>query len=127
MITISRPMTTPRLLDKWSFGEFHGANFRIDTVLTIVAPIIIFVVLDQFVTRSRLGKSIRAVSMSEENSKLMGININRVITLTFCIGGLTTGRRGIDTPRRRSRSGSVAWSAQASPRRFGCGWRPCTG
>jgi len=91
MITISRPMTTPRLLDKWSFGEFHGANFRIDTVLTIVAPIIIFVVLDQFVTRSRLGKSIRAVSMSEENSKLMGININRVITLTFCIGGLTTG------------------------------------
>ena len=29
--------------------------------------------------------------MSEENSKLMGININRVITLTFFIGGLTTG------------------------------------
>jgi branched-chain amino acid transport system permease protein len=29
--------------------------------------------------------------MSEENSKLMGININRVITYTFLIGGLTTG------------------------------------
>jgi branched-chain amino acid transport system permease protein len=86
MITVSRPMTTPRLLDKWSFGEFHGANFRIDTVMAIIVPIIIFVVLDRFVTKSRLGKSIRAVSMSEENSKLMGININRVITLTFCIG-----------------------------------------
>jgi branched-chain amino acid transport system permease protein len=91
IITISRPMTTPRLLDKWSYGEFHGANFRIDTLMAIVVPIIIFVVLDRFVTKSRLGKSIRAVSMSEENSKLMGININRVITLTFCIGGLTTG------------------------------------
>jgi len=91
IITISRPMTTPRLLDKWSFGTFHGANFRIDTMMAIVFPILIFFVLDQFVRRSRLGKSIRAVSMSEENSKLMGININRVITLTFCIGGLTTG------------------------------------
>jgi len=91
IITISRPMTTPRLLDKWSFGTFHGANFRIDTMMAIVSPILIFFILDQFVRRSRLGKSIRAVSMSEENSKLMGININRVITLTFCIGGLTTG------------------------------------
>jgi branched-chain amino acid transport system permease protein len=90
-LTGGRPRTAPRLLDKWSFGEFGGANFRIDTMMAIVFPIIIFVVLDRFVTRSRLGKSIRAVSMSEENSKLMGININRVITLTFCIGGLTTG------------------------------------
>lgn len=91
ILTESRPQTAPRLLEKWSFGEFHGANFRVDTVLTIIIPIVIFIMLDQFVNRSRLGKSIRAVSMSEENSKLMGININRVITLTFAIGGLTTG------------------------------------
>lgn len=89
--TNSRPTTAPRLLEKWSFGEFAGANFRIDTVMIIVASVVIFIALDQFVNRSRLGKAIRAVSMSEENSRLMGININRVITLTFCIGGLTTG------------------------------------
>jgi branched-chain amino acid transport system permease protein len=91
ILTGSRAQTGPRLLDKFSLGEFHGANLRIDTVLTVIIPVIIFVILDQFVNRSRLGKSIRAVSMSEENSKLMGININRVITLTFAIGGLTTG------------------------------------
>jgi branched-chain amino acid transport system permease protein len=91
MFTESRPRTAPRLLDKWSFGEFGGANFRIDTMLAIVIPIILFVVLDRFVNKSRLGKAIRAVSMSEENAKLMGININRVISLTFLIGGLTTG------------------------------------
>jgi branched-chain amino acid transport system permease protein len=89
--TGGRPRAAPRLLEKWSFGEFGGANFRIDTVLAIVMPIIIFIALDRFVTKSRLGKSIRAVSMSEENSRLMGININKVITLTFVIGGLTTG------------------------------------
>lgn len=91
MLTGARGQIAPRLLDKWSLGEVAGANFRIDQVMAIVMPIIIFVLLDQFVTKSRLGKSIRAVSMSEENSKLMGIDINRVITLTFCIGGLTTG------------------------------------
>jgi branched-chain amino acid transport system permease protein len=91
MITGARGKIAPRLLDKWSLGEFAGANFRIDQVMAIVMPIVIFFLLDQFVTKSRLGKSIRAVSMSEENSKLMGIDINRVITLTFCIGGLTTG------------------------------------
>jgi branched-chain amino acid transport system permease protein len=78
-------------LEKWSFGELGGANFRIDTMMAIVASIIIFFALDQFVNRSRLGRAIRAVSMSEENSRLMGINLNRVVTLTFAIGGLTTG------------------------------------
>ena len=91
MITGARGKIAPRLLDKWSLGEVAGANFRIDQVMAIVMPIVIFFLLDQFVTKSRLGKSIRAVSMSEENSKLMGIDINRVITLTFCIGGITTG------------------------------------
>ena len=91
IITASKPLAAPRVLQKWSFGSIAGAEFRIDTVLAIVAPVIVFLILDRFVTLTRLGKSIRAVSMSEENSKLMGININRVITLTFCIGGLTTG------------------------------------
>ncbi|TRZ54689.1 MAG: branched-chain amino acid ABC transporter permease [Streptomycetaceae bacterium] len=91
IVTFSRPQTSPRLLDKWSFGEIAGANFRIDTVMVIVSGIVIFFVLDRFVTKTRLGKAIRAVSMSEENSKLMGINLNRVVSLTFFIGGLTTG------------------------------------
>jgi branched-chain amino acid transport system permease protein len=91
IITASKPLASPRVLQKWSFGTIAGADIRIDTVLAIIIPIVVFVILDRFVTKTRLGKSIRAVSMSEENSKLMGININRVITLTFCIGGLTTG------------------------------------
>ena len=89
--THSAPVTSPRLLEKWSFGEVAGANFRVDTVMIIVSGGIIFFALDRFVNKSRLGKAIRAVSMSEENSKLMGINLNRVVSLTFFIGGLTTG------------------------------------
>ncbi len=91
ILTHSRPQTAPRLLEKSTLGNIWGANIRIDTTITIVASISIFIILDQFVNRSRLGKAIRAVSMSEENSRLMGINLNKVITLTFAIGGLTTG------------------------------------
>ena len=89
--THSAPVTSPRLLEKWSFGQFAGANFRIDTILIIITGALVFFCLDRFVSRSRLGKAIRAVSMSEENSKLMGINLDRVVSLTFFIGGLTTG------------------------------------
>jgi branched-chain amino acid transport system permease protein len=91
IVTHSRPQTAPRLLEKTSLGTVWGANLRIDTIITIIASIIVFVLLDQFVNRSRLGSAIRAVSMSEDNSRLMGINLNKVITLTFAIGGLTTG------------------------------------
>jgi branched-chain amino acid transport system permease protein len=91
ILTHSRPRSSPRLLEKWSFGQVAGANFRIDTVLVIVSSLILFFALDRFVSKSRLGKAIRAVSMSEETSKLMGINLNRVISATFLIGGLLTG------------------------------------
>ncbi len=94
ILTRSAPVTSPRLLDKWSFGEVAGANFRIDTVLIIIAGAIIFIALDRFVSKSRFGMAIRAVSMSEENSKLMGINLDKVVALTFFIGGLTTGIAG---------------------------------
>jgi branched-chain amino acid transport system permease protein len=94
ILTRSAPVTSPRLLDKWSFGEVAGANFRIDTVLIIIAGAIIFIALDRFVSKSRFGMAIRAVSMSEENSKLMGINLDKVVSLTFFIGGLTTGIAG---------------------------------
>ncbi|CAB4339517.1 unannotated protein [freshwater metagenome] len=91
ILTHSRPQTAPRLLEKTSLGNIWGANLRIDIIITILASITIFILIDQFVNRSRLGKAIRAVSMSEENSRLMGINLSKVITLTFAIGGLTTG------------------------------------
>jgi branched-chain amino acid transport system permease protein len=91
ILSHSRPQSSPRLLDKWSFGHFQGANFRIDTMIVIVAGLFLFFALDRFVKSTRLGKAIRAVSMSEDNSKLMGINLNRVISITFLIGGLATG------------------------------------
>jgi branched-chain amino acid transport system permease protein len=75
-------------------GEVWGANIRLDTVVTIFAAALIYFLLERFVQLSRMGKAIRAVSMNEDAAKLMGVNLNRVITTTFLVGGLATGAAG---------------------------------
>lgn len=91
MLTNSRPVGSPRVLQKTILAEVWGAVIRLDTVITIVAAAVIYFILERFIKLSRMGRAIRAVSMSEDSAKLMGINLNRVITATFMIGGLATG------------------------------------
>ena len=56
------------------------------TIITIVLGVIIMVALQLFVTYTKQGKAMRAVSEDKEASILMGINVNSTITLTFAIG-----------------------------------------
>ena len=94
ILTASRPVGSPRVLEKIILVEVWGAQIRLDTLITIVAAGAIFIILERFVKLSRMGKAIRAVSMNEDAAKLMGINLNRVITTTFLVGGLATGAAG---------------------------------
>jgi len=91
LMTASRPVGSPRVLEKVVLTEIGGAQIRLDNVITIFAAGLIFILLERFVKLSRMGKAIRAVSMNEDAAKLMGINLNRVITTTFLVGGLATG------------------------------------
>lgn len=91
LMTDSRPVGSPRILEKKVLVEIAGAQIRLDNVITIFAAGLIFIILERFVKLSRMGKAIRAVSMNEDAAKLMGINLNRVITTTFLVGGLATG------------------------------------
>lgn len=56
------------------------------TIITIGLGVIIMVALQLFVTYTKQGKAMRAVSEDKEASILMGINVNSTITLTFAIG-----------------------------------------
>jgi branched-chain amino acid transport system permease protein len=49
------------------------------------------VLLDAFVSRTKLGRGIRAVAQDKETASLMGVNIDRVIVTTFFIGGILAG------------------------------------
>jgi branched-chain amino acid transport system permease protein len=94
ILTDSRYVGSPRVLDKASLGNFFGAELRVDNVIIVVAGLILFISLSQFVQRTRLGKAIRAVSMNEDAAKLMGVNLNFVVSGTFLVGGLMTGAAG---------------------------------
>ena len=64
-------------------------------IFVIVGAIVIMVVLDQFVKRSRLGRGIRAVAMDPEAAALMGVNRDRVIQVTFLVGGVMAGAAAV--------------------------------
>ena len=71
----------------------NGTAFTIGTVdvsvlkvIIVVTAIVLMLALDTFVSRSRMGKSMRATSQDREAAGLMGIDINRSIMLAFFIG-----------------------------------------
>jgi branched-chain amino acid transport system permease protein len=94
LITKSLPREYPRVMDKSFLFSFWGADVRNDKVIIILAAGIMMIVLDLFINRTRFGKGIRAVSMDENTAALMGVNINRIITITFLMGGLMAGAAG---------------------------------
>ena len=52
------------------------------------------VLLDRIVAMTRLGKGIRAVAQDAETASLMGVDIDRIISQTFVLGGLLGGAAG---------------------------------
>ncbi len=72
---------------------FPIGNYNVTDVdiLVIGSALLMMVALDQFVRRTRLGRSIRATSQDPESAALMGVNSKRVVQATFLIGGLMAG------------------------------------
>jgi branched-chain amino acid transport system permease protein len=60
-------------------------------LLVIFSALLMMVLLDQYVRRSRLGRGIRAVAQDPEAAALMGVNSTRIVQLTFLLGGLMAG------------------------------------
>jgi branched-chain amino acid transport system permease protein len=85
----------PRVLEKQHLFTVFGADIRTDKIIVFVSSILMMVVLDRFVGRTRLGRGIRAVAQDPETAALMGVNIDRVITLTFLLGGIMAGAAGL--------------------------------
>jgi branched-chain amino acid transport system permease protein len=51
-------------------------------------------ILDRFVRQTKFGRGIRAVAQDAEAASMMGVNIDRVVVVTFLIGGLMAGAAG---------------------------------
>jgi branched-chain amino acid transport system permease protein len=84
---------TPQSLN----GTMNIAGFPVarTQLLTIITAIVMMVGLRFFIARTRTGKSMRAVAEDKEIASLMGIDINRVVVITFAIGGILAGVAGV--------------------------------
>lgn len=89
--TDSKNLDFPRLLDKNSVFQVSTAYFTADKLLVLGGAVVIFFVLNRIINHTKLGLGIRAVSQDERTSVLMGVNVNKVITFTFLIGGVLAG------------------------------------
>jgi branched-chain amino acid transport system permease protein len=65
------------------------------SVVVIVAALLMLWALWALVNRTKIGTAIRAVAEDQAAASLMGINVNRIISLTFLIGGAMGGAAGV--------------------------------
>lgn len=87
--TLSQTVGTQRVF------EIFGGVITQTQVIILVTGIAVMFLLAAVLRWTRFGKSIRAIGDSEEVSKIVGINTNRVIGLVFFIGSAIAGLAGI--------------------------------
>jgi branched-chain amino acid transport system permease protein len=69
--------------------------FKVKDLAVILLAFPLMVGLSLFVSRTRLGKAMRATAQDREAAAMMGININQTIALTFLLGGALAGAAGL--------------------------------
>ncbi len=85
-----------RITGKMTLGAtklFIGISVK--SIIVIVAAVLMLVALNYLVNATKVGKAIRAVSQDMRTASLMGINVNRIISITFLVGGLLGGAAGL--------------------------------
>jgi len=63
-------------------------------IMVVLLAIVLMIVLQTFVQRTRLGKAMRATAQDKDAAQLMGIDVNTTIALTFLIGSALAGAAG---------------------------------
>ncbi|HUZ14912.1 MAG TPA: branched-chain amino acid ABC transporter permease [Gaiellaceae bacterium] len=95
----------PRSYATYSFHNaelYHPvgwSNFRFSYIqlLIILSTVVLMLALSFFVWKTRTGKAMRAVSVDPEAASMMGIDVDRVIMVTFLLGSALAGAAGVMT------------------------------
>nr|WP_321297792.1 branched-chain amino acid ABC transporter permease [uncultured Sphaerochaeta sp.] len=64
-------------------------------ILILAVSLVMMIILKLFIDKTRMGKAMRATSLDQGTAMLMGINVNRVISMTFAIGSALAAVGGI--------------------------------
>ncbi|MGH2845343.1 MAG: branched-chain amino acid ABC transporter permease, partial [Thermoleophilaceae bacterium] len=72
-----------------------GVEISQGDALSVLTTIPLVLLLTTFIAQSRLGRAMRATAQDPEAARLMGINVDTTISLTFLLGGLMAGAAGL--------------------------------
>jgi branched-chain amino acid transport system permease protein len=87
----------------WKNGELWTKGFTLPAqvhvgvaqVIVVAGAVVLMIALTLFVQRTQLGKAMRATSFDREAAAMMGIDVDRVIVVTFFIGSALAGAAGV--------------------------------
>ena len=87
------PVPVPTFIPDPSF-TIGGVSIEVKQILVVGLAIVMMILLNFFVYKTKLGKAMRATAQDRDAAQLMGININTTIMLTFLIGSALAGSAG---------------------------------
>ncbi|MDQ3849555.1 MAG: branched-chain amino acid ABC transporter permease [Actinomycetota bacterium] len=92
----SSPSSVPDLIRSQDrLVSLAGVVIHRGDVLAVAVTVPLVFLLTTFIARSRLGKAMRATAQDPDAARLMGINVNTTISLTFLLGGVLAGAAGL--------------------------------
>lgn len=88
------PKPFPRFLPDVTY-TFWTVRISLAQIIFIAMAFVLMMILNFIVHHTKTGRNMRAIAMDRDASVLMGTNVNRIITLTFLIGGALAGAGGL--------------------------------
>ena len=84
----------PSLIKERVYPLINGLTISNIKIIDLVTALILMLLLEYIVKKTKMGKAMRAVSYNMEVARLMGINVDLIITFTFALGGILAGCAG---------------------------------
>ena len=84
----------PELISDANILPTDAVVFRWKDLFVIGVTIPLLVALSYFIGNTKQGKAMRAVAQDKEAASMVGINVNRTISITFLLGGILAGASG---------------------------------
>ena len=75
--------------------KFGGASISVLSIFIFVLALSLMLGLQAFITRTRMGRAMRATAQDREAASLMGVDMNQTIALTFLLGGMLAAAAGV--------------------------------
>jgi branched-chain amino acid transport system permease protein len=85
----------PELISDANILPSDAIIFRWKDLFVVLVTVPLLLVLSYFIGNTKQGKAMRAVAQDKEAAAMVGINVNRTISITFLLGGILAGASGV--------------------------------